>query len=780
MASRIEQRIAALRNRISYHNRRYYVDAEPEISDREYDEMFDELRALERQYPHLATPDSPTQRVGGEPIKEFTHVTHHPPMLSLDKADTPDALQRFDKRLRKVLDDDDIVRYIVEPKVDGVSIALRYEHGLLVLAATRGNGTTGDNITANARTIRGIPLQLTTDDMVPDLLEVRGEVYMDRPAFSALNEQLAAAGEKTFPSARNAAAGSLKQLDPRVVAKRPLRLVIYAVTPLASWPLDSHYDTLQTLKRLGFPVPHRFWRCATMDEALTRAEECKQLADTLPYDIDGAVIKLDRLTVWDRLGATAHHPQYAIAYKPRHWLQQSQTRLRAITVQVGRTGTLTPVAELEPVFLAGSTISRATLHNADDILRKDIRIGDTVVIERAGMVIPAVVKPLPEKRTGSEKPFVMPTTCPACGGPVSRRCDSTGNREEVAWRCENLQCPAQKTRRLVHFASRAALDIEGLGDIVADALVRDGYVDEPLDIFELDSDRLATLNLGTPDKPRVFGPKNATRLMAACDRARRLPLDRWLFAMAIPNVGTVTARRLAECHPSLQAVARSDLLADIVKRQQLDDAMKASNPRRRNKTATDTTADASETDALPRPDRTYEDLKTQYDSVNQRLAAWDLTDLGPVAARSIIDFFQSTTGRRILERCTRLGIEPEGSPTTRGDTRREGIAGKSFVVTGTLESMSRTEAESKIRAGGGAVTSSVSGKTDVLITGANTGATKLQQAEKLGIPRLTEPEFLALLGNDNNPETSTAAPPDQPSSSTAHPKHPSQAVFPFE
>ncbi len=752
MTSRAEQRIAQLRDLISHHNRRYYVDAEPEITDREYDDLFDELRSLEERHPELATPDSPTQRVGGEPLRGFTHVTHRPPMLSLDKADSPDALQRFDLRLRKTLPDDEKISYTVEPKVDGVSMALRYEHGLLVLAATRGNGLTGDNITANARTIRGIPLQLPADKLVPDFLEVRGEAYMDRTGFDALNQKLAADGKKTFPSARNATAGTLKQLDPRIVAKRPLRVVIYAISPLVKWPQDSHYETLQTLKRLGFSVPHNFWRCTTMTEALSLAEECKQQADRLPYDIDGAVIKLDRLTAWDRLGATAHHPQYAIAYKPRHWLQQSQTRLRAITVQVGRTGTLTPVAELEPVFLADATISRATLHNADDIQRKDIRIGDTVVIERAGMVIPAVVKPLPEKRIGTEKPFAMPDSCPSCGGPVRRRSGNAHDREETAWRCENLQCPAQKTRRLVHFGSRAALDIEGLGDIVADALVRADLIEEPLDLFELDTSRLARLNLGTTDKPRIFGPKNADRLMAACNRARRLPLDRWLYALAIPGVGTVTARRLAEIHPSLNAVAQSYLLADIVKRQQLEEAVKAANPRRHHKDPKSNPADASEADRQPRTNDAYEELKKQYDAVNQRLAGRDLTDLGPVAAGAILDFFQSDAGCRILDRCAQLGIKPQASTSARDEAiTREGIAGKSFVVTGTLENMSRTEAESRIRAAGGSVTAAVSGKTDILITGANAGTTKLQQAQKLGIPRMTETEFLALLDPNRKP-----------------------------
>lgn len=780
MNTRLKQRIAELRNALSYHNRRYYVDADPEISDSEYDALFDALKDLESRHPEFITPDSPTQRVGGEPLKAFAHVTHRPPMLSLDKADTPGALQRFDKRLHKALDDTTSITYTVEPKVDGVSIALRYDHGLLALAASRGNGETGDDITANARTIRGVPLQLPETEMLPGTLEVRGEVYMDRAGFAALNEALAADGKKTFPSARNAAAGTLKLLDPRLVAQRPLRLVIYALGSRDGWPLNSHFETLQTLKRLGLPVPRKFWLCETMDEALSRAEECKQLAAGLPYDIDGAVIKLDALAVWDRLGATAHHPQYAIAYKPRHWLQQAQTRVRAITVQVGRTGVLTPVAELEPVFLADSTISRATLHNADEIQRKDIRIGDTVVIERAGMVIPAVVKSLPEKRIGTEKPFTMPTTCPACGEPVRRRAGNAQDREEVAWRCESLQCPAQRTRRLVHFGSRAALDIEGLGDIVADALVREGLVDEPLDLFELDLDHLAVLNLGTEDKPRRFGQKNAERLLAACGKARRLPLDRWLHALAIPHVGAVTARRLAALHPSLDAVARSGLLADIVKRQQLEEAIKAANARRRRKDTPSAVPGASDTKPSTRAGDTSADLKIEYEAVTRRLADYELTDLGPVAARAVLDFFDSDAGRRMLKRCARLGINPQSDRAFSGESEiLEGIAGKSFVVTGTLESMSRTDAEARIRAAGGSVTSAVSGKTDILLTGADPGASKVQKAQDLGVAQMTEREFMTLLPPDRNPSNTTPTPSNPSSSSGTQPRDRQQTLFSF-
>lgn len=772
MHASIRQRIAWLRDQIERHNRLYYVEAAPEISDREYDVLFDELAALERAHPETVTPDSPTQRVGGEPLKQFAHVTHRPPMLSLEKAENADALQRFDARLRKALDASAPVAYVVEPKVDGVSIALRYESGVLVLAATRGNGSVGDDITANARTIRGVPLRLAEGNDYPQLLEVRGEVYMDRAAFAALNERLAAAGEKTFPSTRNAAAGSLKQLDPRTVAKRPLRIVVYAVATLEDWPYDNHFGSLQTLKRLGFPVPRRFWHCADMDAALARAEECKQLSETLPYDIDGAVIKLNRLSDWARLGATAHHPQYAIAYKPRHWLEQAQTRLRDITIQVGRTGVLTPVAELEPVFLAGSTIARATLHNADDIARKDIRIGDTVLIERAGMVIPAVVKPLPDKRSGAEKPFVMPSACPACGGTVVRQ-QTAGEHgaEQVAWRCENLQCPAQKTRRLEHFASRSALDIEGLGGIVADALVDQGWVDEPLDLFELDGGRLSTLNLGTVDKPRIFGPKNAAKLLAALERARSLPLNLWLFALAIPNVGTVTARRLAQLHPTLADVARSPILADILRCQELENAIKSGSRRRRDKTA------APQSPALSRD----EDLKSERQTIKQRLAALELTDLGPVAARSVLDFFRSPQGGRIIERCARLGLDPQGGKTEGNERVLEGIAGKSFVVTGTLSGMSRSKAEERIRAAGGKVAAAVSGKTDYLVTGADPGVTKLRQAEQLGVARLSESDFLSLVGSD----AQVAAPPASaasaaPSGTDTRPPRPLQGELPLE
>jgi DNA ligase (NAD+) len=742
------RRATALRSEISRHDHLYYVEARPEISDAEYDVLYRELQDIEAQFPDLAEPDSPTRRVGGQPLKEFRSVRHRVPLLSLEKAYELDAakgegrragqvdLRRFDARVRRELPGATI-EYVVEPKVDGVSISLHYERGRLALAATRGDGETGDDVTQNVRTVRGIPLALRAD-RPPAYLEIRGEIYMDLPGFTRFNEELRQAGDEPFPNPRNAAAGSLKQLDPRVVARRPLAGVFYGIGIADGIAFRTHSEVLAALRELGMPTPRFWWVCPTIDEAAEKTSEIYRRAGELPYEIDGAVLKINELALWERLGKTATHPSYAIAYKPREQARQALTTLRGITVQVGRTGVLTPVAELEPVFLDGTQIARATLHNADEIARKDIRVGDTVVIERAGKVIPAVVSVARDRRPAGTEPFDLlrhiGNRCPECGGPVSR------DERYVAWRCDNVQCPAQKTRRIQYFACRGALDIEGLGYVVADALVERGLCSEPLDLFGLAEDELAALNLGTEEQPRVLGEKNAAKICAAILRSREMPLARWLFALAVPNVGEAIAFQIASVHRDLQEVAGSSILRDIADLYALEEERREASPRSR------ANPPADEAERTARAQR-CDDLGSRIETLRARLAPYTLPEVGPVVARSVLDFFASERGRAILARLRALGINPVGGKTdSRSASPQPALADKTLVITGTLDGMSREEATDAIRRAGGSVASSVSGKTSYVVVGREPGANKIEGARKHGVLTLTESEFIKLLG----------------------------------
>lgn len=740
-ASGVEQarkRAAALRDEINRHNHLYYVEARPELPDREYDMLYDELKALEEQFPELRTPDSPTQRVGGQPLKEFSQFRHLVPMLSLEKAEDLRELKLFETRIQKELAGG-MPSYVVEPKIDGVSIGLHYVNGVLETGVTRGDGTVGDIITANLRTIRGIPLRLR-GKRPPRLIEVRGEAYMSAKGLADLNAALAKAGEKPFANTRNATAGSLKLLDPGEVAKRPLRVVCYAIGARDGIEFGTHREELAALKEFGLPIPQVWWTVDSIESALDRAEELKRGDGDLPYEIDGVVIKIDDNRQASSLGRTAKAPASAIAYKPKHWLRQAETTLRDITVQVGRTGVLTPVAELEPVFLDGTQISRATLHNEDEIRRKDIRIGDTVIIERAGRVIPAVVRVVTEKRSGRERAFTMPPECPACGAPVASNRIASGEKEEVAVRCNNLQCPAQKTRRLEYVAARAALDIEALGGIVADTLVERGLVDDPLDLFSLQLDQLGALNLGTEAEPRVLGRKNAEKILQAVERSRSLPLGRWLFALAIPNIGAATAHTIAAVHDDLAAVSGSQILRDIASKAQKEEEAKQVNPRSREGRA------KSDAERAAMKER-FEQLSAEIREIEARLSAYSLPEVGPVVARSILDFFGSAAGRDTLARLKRLGIEPRGRGAAATETSQpQTLAGKTFVLTGTLSSMAREAAFENIRARGGSVSNSVSRKTDYVVAGDEPGDRKLADAGKCGVPVIDEKAFLALLG----------------------------------
>ncbi len=778
--SEAKKRHAELVAEILRHDYAYYVEGRQLITDHEYDQLFSELQKLEQEFPDLVTPDSPTQRVGGVPSEKFARVKHLMPMLSLDKvaaseqptsAEEPDRekrnrardentlaeLRAFDKTIRKHLGREQI-QYIIEPKVDGVSIGVHYRHGKLALGVTRGEGTEGDDITVNLRTVRGIPLELHGKNP-PALLEARGEAYMPIKEFDAVNARLVAAGEKAFPNARNATAGTLKQLDPKLVAQRPIRAVFYATGAVDGITFQTHSEMLETLARFGLPTQKRWWVCDGIEEVLkvyadkivAHYDEAKDLRRQLPYEIDGIVLKVNTLADWVRIPGRSRAPGYAIVHKPIPWITPAETVLKGITVQVGRTGVLTPVAELEPVFVQGSTIARATLHNEDEIRRKDIRIGDTVVIRKAGMVIPEVVEVVKTKRPDGTKEFDLFSfvggKCPVCKGPIAKEKMSAGVGEEVAWRCQNIAgCPAQLMRRVEYLAQRKALDIESLGGIVADKLVERGLVKEPLDLFNLKLEQLGKLNLGTDDEPRTLGEKNATKILDALQRAKTAPLARWIFALAISDVGEATAKQLAATHDSLEDLSDSEVLRDIRDLGAKESERAEISPRsRRNPPKTDTEKTWREQrDAA---------LKQEIAVLESRLAAGGLKarlpEVGPVAAASVLDYFASSAGQQVLARIRELGITPErGRPVRElaagdatGASRAPIFTGQTFVLTGTLPTLTREEATARIEAAGGKVSGSVSKKTDFVLAGAEAGS-KLEKAQQLGVKILDEAEFL--------------------------------------
>lgn len=669
-------RIDRLRKELNRHNYLYYVEARPEIPDREYDRFYDELKQLEEQYPALIVPDSPTRRVGGEPLRQFKSVQHLKPMMSLENTYSFDEIREFDGRVRKLLPDEPIA-YVLEPKVDGCSISLRYEHGRLVLGCTRGDGTTGDDITENIRTIRAIPLRISESVFIPAFIEIRGEAYMPVEGFRKLNADRVAAGEEPFANPRNATAGSLKQLDSRTVAKRPLAAVFYGISALEGMPFPATQEqVLELLKTLGFPTPARCWICQDIEEVIRRSRELEELEASLAYGIDGAVIKVNDLSQWPRLGATAKAPRFAIAYKYSH--EQAQTLLRAITIQVGRTGTLTPVAELEPVLLAGSTIARATLHNEEEIRRKDIRIGDTVVIEKAGEVIPAVISVNRGNRPAQSKPFDLLAhlsgRCPACGGPISR------DPEFVAWRCDNMACSAQIKRTIEHYAGRQGMDIEGLGEVLVNQLVDQHLVRDVSDLYALTVEQVAGLER--------MAEKSATNVILAIAESRGRDLWRLVYSLGIRHVGAGAARKLASHFQMLDALM---------------------------------TATMDELQRVP--------------------------DVGPVMGASLVDFFANARNREVLAKLKAAGVNVAnlaGPPDTAGGP----FLGKTVVITGSLQRLSRESAQEQLRKRGAKVTDSVSKKTHYLIVGEEAGS-KLVKARTLGVTILSEAEFEALLGSDS-------------------------------
>ncbi|MCS7176053.1 MAG: NAD-dependent DNA ligase LigA [Candidatus Kapabacteria bacterium] len=666
------KRIQELRELIRLHDHYYYVEAQPRISDREYDALFAELKRLEAEFPELITPDSPTQRVGGEPLKEFPHVQHRIPMLSLDNTYSREEVLEFDRRVRELLEGEPY-RYVAELKYDGVSVSLHYRDGTFVLGASRGDGYTGDDITQNLRTIRQLPLRVRPVSYHGTPLytfEVRGEVYLLVEDFLRLNRERVEAGERPFANPRNLAAGTLKLLDPREVARRPLRLVCYYLYS-DQVELVSQSENLQLLQQLGFPTdPH--WRlCETLDEVFAFIDHWETARERLPFQIDGIVLKVDSLRQQQRLGTVARAPRWAIAYK--YEAKKATTVLRDIVLQVGRTGKVTPVAELEPVFLAGSTISRATLHNADYIAKLDLRIGDTVIVEKGGEVIPKVSGVVLERRPPEAQPYVFPEVCPCpLQHPLYRP------PGEVDYYCDHLECPWQIRRRIEHFASRRAMDIQGMGERVVDQLVNHGFLRSIADIYELHrySDRLVELE--------GWGQKRVENLLAAIEASKERPYHRVLFALGIRFVGEETAKLLAEAFPSMDALAQA----------------------------------------------TMDDLLAIH-------------GVGEQIADSVYRFFRDERNRVLLERLRQAGLhfatEHPPQPASQGF-----FAGKTFVLTGELSSMTRDQARQAIELRGGRTTDTVSRRTDYLIVGTRPGS-KLLRAQQLGIPQLSEEEFLRLL-----------------------------------
>jgi DNA ligase (NAD+) len=705
-------RIHELRGLLEHHNRLYYTQAAPEISDADYDALFRELEDLEAKHPELLDPASPTRRVGGTPIDGFQQIRHTVPMLSIDDVFelSPEAcaqtaarpeqeLIEFYQKLQKNLKHDDIT-VTVEPKIDGVAVTLLYRNGKLAYAATRGDGQTGDDVTHNVRTIRSIPMELGGGS-IPALLEIRGEIFMPSAAFATLNAERDETGLPTFANPRNAAAGTLKQLDPKIVAQRPLAFLAHGLGAYDGPPLATEHDFHALLESLRIPRNQPLITVDNLADLLAAVATINRQRHHLDYDTDGAVIKVLDRAARGQLGHTSRAPRWAAAYK--FLPEQKETTLTAITIQVGRTGVLTPVAELTPVLISGSTVARATLHNQDEIDRKQIQIGATVLVEKAGEIIPAIVK-VTRAVPGIPVFSIIQQVggkCPSCGGPITR------DDGFVAWRCTNFQCPAQAVTRITHFASRKALDLDGLGDIVAEALVRHGHCATPLDLFDLTESTLANLNLGSDDAPRRFGEKNAAKLLASLQTAKSKPLHRWLFAMGIRQLGEAAAKELARLHRDLTELAASPILAELLR---------------------DTRADAKKK--------------------NEALARHAITgDVGPAVAESVTAFFSSDAGRQLLARLATLSINPQSTSISHQSPQASlPLAGLTFVITGTL-SLDRDAMKEHIERHGGKVSGSVSAKTSYLLAGEG-GGSKRTSAEKLGIPVIDEAGLADLLETD--------------------------------
>ncbi len=730
-AEHAQSRIAALRAEIGRHDELYYRKATPEITDFEYDVRKHELAELEGKFPQFASADSPTQKVGDDRAQGFVEVAHRQKMLSLDNTYNEVEVRAFHTRLTKLLEVEDL-RYTVEPKIDGLAVSLTYEDGKLVRAVTRGKGDKGDDVTANVRTIQTLPHTLT--GAAPRVVEIRGEIYLTAAEFERINAERAAAGEDLYANPRNLAAGTIKQLDTSEVAKRKLAIVLYSLGYCEPEAVASQSELHDQLRAWGLPVVEKIWPVRGIDAAWAAIGELDGLRRSFAYGTDGAVVKLDAMAQQRAVGATDKAPRWAIAYKFKP--DTARTRLRAITIQVGKTGILSPVAELEPVLLAGSTISRATLHNEDEIRRKDIRVGDLVEIEKAGEVIPAVLKSFPEERVAGAAEFdlfaLVGGKCPVCGSGIARLEVAAEEAQGVAWKCQNYDCRAQRTGRLGFFCSRRALAIDGLGETVAAKLVELEWVKDQPDLYDVTLASLATLNLGTTEELRIFGEKNATKIVAAREAAKALPLEKWLYALSVPDVGESTARELGRRHRNFVELADSTLLKAVLQKAELLAQREFEAPASRKNPAKSDEDKARRKELCAR-------LDAEIAALDAGVLAGAPADIGPAVAASLLDFFAGEPGRRLLAKLRALGIDPQGTVAEAGV-----LTGKTFVLTGTLPTLKREEGEQKILAAGGKVSGSVSKKTSFVLAGADAGS-KLEKAQALGVRVIDEAEFLKLV-----------------------------------
>lgn len=676
-----QAQVQKLRELINRHNRLYYVESAPEVSDREFDSLLKQLEQLERDYPELDSPDSPTHKVGGEPITGFETVEHRLPMLSIDNVFSEEGVRDFDKRVRKALDHDEI-EYAIEYKIDGVALALIYENGVLTQALTRGDGQRGDDITHNARTIRGVPLRLDSS-APPALVEIRGEAYIANSDFVQLNKHQERHGLETFKNPRNTTSGALKQLDPKHCAERKVRFFAHGVGASPGLELANHIEFLAQLRKWGVPATPLVQSHLGINAALSGCQSMMEELHSLDFEVDGLVIKVNDFRTREELGNTSKSPRWLIAYKWERY--EATTQVLHIEINVGKTGVLTPLAHLQPVEIAGTTVSRSSLHNRDELLRLGIRIGDHVVVEKAGKIIPHVVRVEEHLRTGNEQEFRFPETCPECGSPVVQ--DEGG----VYVRCINPDCPAQLRESLRFYASRQAMDIEGMGIKVIEQLLDAGLIGGIADIYRLQERQADMLQL------ERLGQKSVENLLAGIETSKTRPLWRLLTGLNIRHVGTSNARILERTFGTLDKIAEqsAEALANV-------------------------------------------------------------NEIGPVIAKSIHDYFQSEAGKRIIEDLRSHGVN-FGTPVTQSATVDEGessqvLAGKTFVVTGTLSRFTRDEAKDLILQHGGKAAGSVSAKTDFVVAGENAGS-KLAKAEELGIQVLSEAQFLEMIHTDSAAET---------------------------
>ena len=697
MVGDVKKRIDRLRSEIRRHDYLYYTLDQPEITDQQYDELFTELRKLEGEHPELVTPGSPTQRVSGRPLEGFATVRHAMPMLSVDNTYNAEELCAFDARVRKGLGTSDY-DYVVELKIDGLAVSLRYQDGILVTGATRGDGEVGDDVTMNIRTIRAIPLVLHSlqglapkggraaraaePPQIPAVLEVRGEVYMPTKSFVALNKARAEAGETAFANPRNAAAGSLKLLDARITATRNLSFFAYAIGEVSELPVADHFETLQWFKKLGLPVNPHIQKAANIDEVVEICQSWSDRRAKLDYQIDGMVIKVNRYDQRDILGATGRAPRWCISYK--FPAERAQTVVQAVVVQVGKTGTLTPVAKFRPVQLAGTTVSSASLHNFDEMRRLDVRVGDTVLIEKAGEIIPQVVEVKKEFRPAGAEPFPVPTKCPVCKSVVAPR------KGEVALRCSNPACPAIAREAIIYYASRRCMDIEGLGEKVVDQLLAAKLIRDPADLYSLRAEDVASLDRQ--------GDTSAANLVEGIDASKNRDLPRLLNALAIPHVGEETAVILAKHFRSMSKLLEADLDVFLERKPE----SKTEKPK--------------------------------------------IPGIGPIMAKAILSDLARPERRELINRLIAAGVNTRLLSAAPAESP---LSGKTVVVTGALKNFSRQQVEQAIRDAGGKVSSSASKKTDFVLAGEDPGS-KLEKARSLGVEVIDEQQFLKMLGPAKN------------------------------